>query len=135
MDSKVEMIVPVMSGIEIIVANTAESIAKQMQFDQQKTDEISIAVIEAIINSIEHGKDLNGKIRVVFSVQAHEISISIIDQGIGFDPSSIEKPNIHSKLSGGRKRGWGLELIRKNMDRFDIISGENGTTFMMTKKK
>ena len=52
----VELTLPVMQDMELAATKTAEVIAKRMDLDGDKTDEISMALIEACINAFEHSK-------------------------------------------------------------------------------
>ena len=52
----VELTLPGMQDMELAATKTAEVIAKRMDLDEDKTDEISMALIEACINAFEHSK-------------------------------------------------------------------------------
>ena len=52
----VELTLPVMEDMELAATKTAEVIAKRMDLDGEKTDEISMALIEACINAFEPSK-------------------------------------------------------------------------------
>ena len=52
----VELTLPVMQDMELAATKTAEVIAKRMDLDEEKTNEISMALIEACINAFEHSK-------------------------------------------------------------------------------
>jgi len=52
----VELTLPVMHDMELAATKTAEVIANRMDLDEKKTDEISMALIEACINAFEHSK-------------------------------------------------------------------------------
>ena len=52
----VELTLPVMQDMELAATKTAEVIAKRMDLDAEKTDEISMALIEACINAFQHSK-------------------------------------------------------------------------------
>ena len=71
-----------------------------------------------------------------FIVSADKLTIKVKDQGVGFDKSKVEIPNIENKLnSDERKRGWGLQLVSALMDTVEYDSDETGTTVTMTKKR
>ena len=68
--------------------------------------------------------------------QNANLTIKVIDKGVGFASSSIKLPNIDDKLgTTERKRGWGLMLIKELMDKVDYESDNSGTTLTMTKNK
>jgi serine/threonine-protein kinase RsbW len=105
-----------------------------MNLSEEKTGEISMAIIESCINAFEHSK--TKEIYIHFIVSDDKLTVKVIDQGKGFDKSKVEIPNIENKLKAdARKRGWGLQLVAELMDTVEYDSTESGTTVTMTKKK
>ena len=105
-----------------------------MNLSEEKTGEISMAIIESCINAFEHSK--TKEIYIHFIVSKDKLTIKVKDKGIGFDKSKVEIPNIENKLNTDeRKRGWGLQLITELMDTVEYDSDETGTTVTMTKKR
>ena len=93
-----------------------------------------MALIEACINAFEHS-ETKEDIYIHFIISDENLTIKVIDKGVGFDASAIELPNIDQKLTDERKRGWGLMLIKELMDKVDYESDNTGTTLTMTKNK
>ena len=132
---KVELTLPVMENMELAATKTAEVVAKSMGLDEMKTAEINMALIEACINAFEHS-ETKQDIYIHFIISDENLTIKVIDKGVGFDSSSIKLPNIDDKLgTTERKRGWGLMLIQELMDKVDYESDNSGTTLTMTKNK
>ena len=52
----VELKLPVIPDIELTATKTAEVISKHMDLSEEKTGEISMAIIESCINAFEHSK-------------------------------------------------------------------------------
>ena len=50
----VELTLPVLPDMEIAAKRTGEVVAKHMGLDEEKTAEMSMAIIEACINAFEH---------------------------------------------------------------------------------
>ena len=48
---KVELTIPILQDMELAATNTAEVVAKHMGLSEEKTAEISMALIEATINA------------------------------------------------------------------------------------
>ena len=130
----VELKLPVIPDIELTATKTAEVISKHMDLSEEKTGEISMAIIESCINAFEHSK--TKEIYIHFIVSEEKLTVKVIDKGQGFDKSKVEIPNIENKLNkDARKRGWGLQLVAELMDTVEYDSDESGTTVTMTKKK
>ena len=104
-----------------------------MSLSEEKTGEISMAIIESCINAFEHSK--TKEIYIHFIVSDDKLTVKVIDHGKGFDKSKVEIPNIENKLKSERKRGWGLQLVAELMDTVEYDSDESGTSVTMTKKK
>lgn len=132
---KVELTIPVLQDMELAATNTAEVVAKHMQLSEEKTAEISMALIEATINAFEHSETETSNVEIHFIIEGDMLVIKVTDQGKGFDKSKVEIPNIENKLSSDYKRGWGLKLIQELMDTVEYESTEEGTTVTMTKKR
>ena len=133
-NAEVELKLPVIPDIELSATKTAEVISKHMNLSEEKTGEISMAIIESCINAFEHSK--TKEIYIHFIVSDDKLTVKVIDRGKGFDKSKVEIPNIENKLKAdARKRGWGLQLVAELMDSVEYDSDESGTTVTMTKKK
>ena len=133
-NAEVELKLPVIPDIELTATKTAEVISKHMNLSEEKTGEISMAIIESCINAFEHSK--TKEIFIHFIVEPDKLTVKVIDKGVGFDKSKVEIPNIENKLnSDERKRGWGLQLVSELMDSVEYNSDESGTTVTMTKKR
>ena len=132
---KVELTIPIIHDMELAATKTAEVVAKHMGLDEEKSAEISMALIEATINAFEHSNSQAGNVEIHFVIQEETLLITVTDRGKGFDKSKVKIPKIEEKLSSDFKRGWGLQLIQELMDTVKYESSEEGTTVTMTKKK
>ena len=131
----VELKLPVLKNMELVATNTSEVVSKHMDLSEEKSAEISMALIEACINAFEHS-ETKEDIYIHFIISDENLTIKVIDKGVGFDSSAIKLPNIEDKVgTQERKRGWGLMLIQELMDEVDYESDNSGTTLTMTKNK
>ena len=64
---------------------------------QWKTNEISLALIEACINAFEHS-ETKSEVYIHFIISEENLTIKVIDKGKGFDSSKISIPNISNGL-------------------------------------
>ena len=120
--------------MELSATKTAEIVAKHMELSEEKSAEISMALIEACINAFEHSES-NKQIEIHFRIKGDELEIQVTDKGKGFDESKVKIPKIEEKIGSDHKRGWGLQLIKELMDTVEFESSSEGTTVTMTKKK
>ena len=130
----VELKLPILKDMELVATHTSDVVANHMNLSEEKSAEISMALIEACINAFEHS-ETKEDIYIHFIISDDMLTIKVIDKGVGFDASSIELPNIDKKITDERKRGWGLMLIKELMDKVDYESDNTGTTLTMTKNK
>ena len=133
-NSTVELTLPVMQDMELAATKTAEVIAKSMNLDGEKTDEISMALIEACINAFEHSKSKDS-IFIQYIIDTDKLIIKVGDKGIGFDSEVVAIPKIEEKFNSDNKRGCGLQLMKELMDTVEFQSSEDGTTVTMTKNR
>ena len=117
-----------MPNMEITATQTAEAVARFMDFEPDQIDAVKMALIEACINAFEYSASPEGKVYIKFVMNPHDLVVVIQDFGQGFDP---ERPAAASKPY----RGHGLRIMQGLMDTVDIASGPGGTTIKMTKSR
>jgi anti-sigma regulatory factor (Ser/Thr protein kinase) len=133
---EINLTIPMIPDMEIAASKTAEAVAEVMHLDEDKTAEVSMALIEACLNSFEHSHSEDRKVYITFRVEDSELTIILRDTGRGFDPDDVEEPDLKKMLQPGiRKRGWGLKLMESMMDSVAIASGPDGTIITMKKKR
>ena len=135
-EKEIHLTIPMLQNMELAATKTAEAVAEVMHLDEEKITEVSMAIIEACLNSFEHSRSEDKNVYITFTVKEEQLLIVLRDYGGGFDPSKLEEPKMEEKLKTGvRKRGWGLKLMESMMDSVEIESSSQGTTITMTKKK
>ncbi len=117
--------------------NHAEEVATRLAteagFDDEDVMKISMAVREAAVNAVLHGNayDLAKKVMVDFERTAHDLVITIRDQGRGLDMSKLPDPREEENLL--KMSGRGIFLIRSFMDKVEIHPSHSGTEIKLTK--
>lgn len=116
------------------VEKITEKIAKYMQFSEEEQDSLAISVTEIVGNAVVHGnkRDKSKKVTVVFKYKNDTITVSIQDEGKGFNESDIANPLEPENLL--KESGRGIFIVRALMDQVDFIRTKKGTTVRLIKK-
>ena len=76
------------------------------KLDEEKSEGLMLVLSEAITNAIEHGnkEDESKLVKVAATLTAEKLSITVTDEGEGFDPSKVDDPLKEENLlkDGGR---------------------------------
>jgi anti-sigma regulatory factor (Ser/Thr protein kinase) len=124
---------PKIPDIELVAIEGLDRLAHHLGIADEKIGEAKVLVTEAILNALEHSGEENPVVKVEFTMTKQELIILVRDYGKGFEPSSIEDPNIQNKMGTKDKRGWGLKLMKTMSDDFRIESNNNGTRITIKK--
>lgn len=108
-------------------------ILKEMEFDEETTEQVSLAVIEAGTNAIKHGnkEDLNKRAHFEFIVQPDKFTVVVQDEGKGFKREAVADPLDPANLL--KSSGRGIFLMETCMD--SVIYKKSGTMVKMVKHK
>ena len=107
-------------------------IGSDMECSKQSLEELGTSVIEACTNAMEHGNQLDGvlPIQVIFEVEDNEITITVYDEGPGFD---FEHWTPSDELM--RQRGRGILIMREFTDVLEFGRHEDGRFMIRMVKK
>jgi serine/threonine-protein kinase RsbW len=102
--------------------------AQRAGFDEDELMKIGMAIREAMVNAVVHGNQYNQNKRVRFSLSltADRFTITVADEGTGFDFNHIPDPLAPENLL--RTSGRGIFLMRSFMDAVDLRHLEAGGT-------
>ena len=131
-EKNVDLSIPMLPDMEITATAVAESLGVFIGLDQDKIEEVKIALIEACINAFEHSKSLERRIDLNFQITDRGLRVLISDGGEGFNMAEAQA-RIAEKREKGLPRGWGLTLMNELMDEMDIDTSESGTLITMVK--
>jgi len=94
--------------------------AQQHGFTEEDVHQIGMAVRESLVNAVVHGNCYNSskKISLTAAVSTAGLTITVQDQGLGFDVNGIPDPRQDAHLLS--KTGRGLFLIRAFMDELHV---------------
>jgi serine/threonine-protein kinase RsbW len=117
----------------------ADHIGRGIGLDDDGVHWVGVALRECVINAIKHGNqsDTAKHVFVDFATiardQAHELTISVRDEGEGFDPENLTSPLLPENLLKGSGRG--IFLVRCFMDDVRLQRApEGGMEVRMTKR-
>ena len=119
------------------VARFVRRIAAASGLSESQTDDVEMAVDEAVSNVIEHSYagHPKGKIAITCIVSSEELVVEIRDQGKPFDPGSIRDPLVQGPISERSVGGLGVFFTRKLMDWVEFESlGARGNLVIMGKR-
>jgi serine/threonine-protein kinase RsbW len=130
----VELYLPPQADMELVAAGTLEKLAYNAGFDQGAVGQMKMAVLEGCLNAIERSRNAEKLVRVCFETRDENFVILIENEGVRFDPQMVEEPTLEKKMGQPNKRGWGLRLMRKFMDKVVFEPFEGGTRLRLEKK-
>ena len=111
------------------------SLSSQLGFDADVSHWMSISIRESVTNAVRHGNKLDSEKRVIirFEVDEHALSVSVEDEGEGFDPGDIPDPLAEENLL--RASGRGIFFMKNFMDEVTYDFEPNrGTRVTMVKR-
>lgn len=117
----------------------SDHLCRRVGFDEDSMHWVSVAIRECVINAIKHGNqnDQQKMVRVEFVSSSDPeqggLSVSVRDEGEGFDPDSVADPLAPENVL--KSSGRGIFLIRSFMDELELrkVPG-GGMEVRMTKK-
>lgn len=105
-----------------LIREFVTNIARGVGFDDEKINQIELAVDEACTNVVKHA--YKGDDRKPLEVRVHtdkkKFTIIISDKGRGFSPQKIKTPDMKKYLSEMRVGGLGIYLMQTLMDEVDF---------------
>ena len=108
-------------------------ILREMGFDEETSEQVNLAVIEAGTNAIKHGnkEDPNKRAYFEFAVHPDKIAVVVRDEGQGFVREEVADPLDPVNLL--KSSGRGLFLMEACMD--VVTYGNSGAVVNMVKYK
>jgi len=106
---------------------------ERLGYSSESIFAIKLTIEEGITNAIKHGNksDKSKKVTVQFSIDKNEISVSIRDEGPGFDPEGVPDPTTEERLA--LPSGRGILLMRAYMD--EVRQTATGNDLLLVKAK
>jgi serine/threonine-protein kinase RsbW len=118
-----------------IVQIMSDHIGRSLGLDEDSLHWVGVAVRESVINAIKHGNrhDVSKHVVVEFMTAPSEMTVSIRDQGEGFDPDMLADPLAPENML--KASGRGIFLMRNFMDDVSLRRApEGGMEVRMVKR-
>jgi len=120
-----------------LIREFVTAVGRQAQLDEPEVSNLELAVDEACANVIEHayGHDITKEVIVRAKFDDESLRISVIDEGLGFDPGNVDQDSVEQLMHDRKSGGLGIRLIKKLMDdvSYEIVPGQKNELHM-TKK-
>ena len=100
-------------------------------------NDVKTAVSEAVTNSIIHGYENreDGLIRIEAEINENEVTIVIIDKGIGIDDIEQAMEPLYTSRPDIERSGMGFTVMETFMDDLEVESEKGIGTKVVIKKK
>ena len=126
-----EVQVPSEAGNEMVAMTEVVKLIANVDFPDDRIQQLETAVSEATMNAMEHGNlyaaDLPVTIRTLRS--ATQLIIQVIDNGKDEPIGERVEPSLEAKLAGEQSpRGWGLFLIENMVDEMNSHYADDSHT-------
>jgi len=138
-DQKPETIavrIPSRLDLLAVLDRVTESVCRRLHFDDDTCSQVSMSVIEAGTNAIQHGhrKDASKPVDIEFRLLPEALEVIIQDEGPGFDLAGVNG-DITSPEHIFDARGRGIFIMRSCMDQVDFEFTGSGTRVRLIKKR
>ena len=119
-----------------VLDRVTESVCQRLKFDEDTACQVSMSVIEAGTNAIQHGhgKDASKPVDVEYRLFPESLEIVVADAGSGFDVGGVNG-DITSPEHIFDARGRGIFIMRSCMDRVDFEFTGTGTRVRLVKNR
>jgi serine/threonine-protein kinase RsbW len=117
-----------------LVDQVTNSLSAWLRFTEEEATSISLAVVEAGTNAIQHGHQHDGvtPVDLRFELLPDRFIVTVHDRGPGFRPPA-EAPDMTSPEHLLDQRGRGIFIMRACMDRVEFDFSRGGTTVRLMK--
>jgi serine/threonine-protein kinase RsbW len=119
-----------------VLDRVALSVCERLKFDEDACSQITMSVIEAGTNAIQHGhrRDASKPVDTTFTVFEDRLEISVHDLGPGFNLEDVNG-NVTSPEHILDLRGRGIFIMRQCMDSVRFEFSASGTLCLLTKRR
>jgi serine/threonine-protein kinase RsbW len=119
-----------------VLDRVAQTVCERMEFDEDASSQMSMAVIEAGTNAVQHGnkRDASKFFEVEFRLFPDRLEVDVTDSGKGFELDKIV-PDVTTPEHLLDMRGRGIFIMRACMDSVDFEFTPKGTVCRLVKHR
>lgn len=103
------------------------NVAKEINLSVEKLNNLTLSVSEAASNGILHGNklDRNKKLKVKVEINSSKMTVSIKDEGNGFNPVIVPDPTRPENIF--KESGRGIHIMKSFLDELKYNFTATGT--------
>jgi serine/threonine-protein kinase RsbW len=119
-----------------VIDRVAQSLCERLEFDEDTSSQVTMAVIEAGTNAIQHGhkRDASKDVDVKFRLFDDRLEVDVYDKGQGFRLDEVNG-DITSPEHLLDLRGRGIFIMRTCMDSVQFEFTGDGTVCHLVKNR
>jgi len=119
-----------------VLDRVALTVCERMEFDEDTSSQVSMSVIEAGTNAIQHGhkRDASKFVEVEFRLFPDRLEVDVHDQGPGFALDKVV-PDVTTPEHLLDMRGRGIFIMRSCCDEVEYEMGPKGTVCHLVKHR
>jgi serine/threonine-protein kinase RsbW len=94
---------------------------KKLGIERDQIVDIAISVTEAVTNAVVHGNknDLGKRVKISLKADSSCVEVTVEDEGVGFDPGSVQSPIEEKNLL--KEAGRGIFILKSLMDKVEFF--------------
>ncbi len=130
----ISMRIPSRLDLLSVLDSVATALCDRMKFDVDTASQVTMSVIEAGTNAIQHGHRKNPSLPVdiQFSLYPDRLEVDVHDSGTGFQLDLVQA-DVTTPEHLFDARGRGIFIMRACMDSVDFQFSPNGTVCHLVK--
>jgi serine/threonine-protein kinase RsbW len=119
-----------------VLDRVTESVCERLEFDDDTSSQVTMSVIEAGTNAIQHGhqRDASKPVDIEYRLLPDVLEVTVHDTGPGFDPARVNG-DITSPEHLLDARGRGIFIMKSCMDLVEFTFGPTGTLCRLVKNR
>jgi serine/threonine-protein kinase RsbW len=119
-----------------VLAERIEQLGDKWDLPMPLTMNLNLVLEEAVSNVIFYAFPDGGthNIEILVSNDGNELTLKIVDDGIPFDPTSVQQPDVNLPVEERSIGGLGIFLISKIMDHVSYCREQEKNILTATKR-